>query len=28
MRTKYTGLQIIIHWLVFLLVIMSYCAME
>ena len=28
MRTKYTGLQISIHWLVFLLVIMAYCAME
>ncbi len=28
MRTKYTGLQIGIHWLVFLLVIVAYCAME
>ncbi|MEX9254417.1 cytochrome b561 [Pseudenterobacter timonensis] len=28
MRNKYTGLQIGIHWLVFLLVIVAYCAME
>ena len=28
MRNKYTGLQITIHWLVFLLVIVAYCAME
>ena len=28
MRNKYTGLQIAIHWLVFLLVILAYCAME
>ena len=28
MRTKYTGLQIGIHWLVFLLVIVAYCALE
>jgi len=28
MRTKYTGLQIAIHWLVFLLIIVAYCAME
>jgi cytochrome b561 len=28
MRTKYTGLQIGIHWLVFMLVIVAYCAME
>lgn len=28
MRNKYTGLQISIHWLVFLLVIVAYCAME
>lgn len=28
MRTKYTSLQISIHWLVFLLVVGAYCAME
>lgn len=28
MRNKYTGLQIGIHWLVFLLVVVAYCAME
>ena len=28
MRTKYTSLQIGIHWLVFLLIIVAYCAME
>jgi len=28
MRTKYTSLQIAIHWLVFLLIIVAYCAME
>ncbi|EIY0670722.1 cytochrome b561 [Salmonella enterica] len=28
MRDKYSGLQIGIHWLVFLLVIITYCAME
>ncbi|MFY2735983.1 cytochrome b561 [Pseudocitrobacter sp. RIT415] len=28
MRDKYSGLQIGIHWLVFLLVIIAYCAME
>ncbi|MEO3988790.1 cytochrome b561 [Pseudocitrobacter cyperus] len=28
MREKYSGLQIGIHWLVFLLVIIAYCAME
>ncbi|MBJ3816765.1 cytochrome b561 [Shimwellia pseudoproteus] len=28
MRDKYSGLQIGIHWLVFLLVILAYCAME
>ena len=28
MRSKYSGLQIAIHWLVFLLVIGAYCAME
>lgn len=28
MRDKYSGLQIGIHWLVFLLVILTYCAME
>ncbi|MET3703461.1 cytochrome b561 [Citrobacter sp. UYEF32] len=28
MRSNYSGLQIAIHWLVFLLVIVTYCAME
>lgn len=28
MRSKYSGLQITIHWLVFLLVVVAYCAME
>lgn len=28
MRDKYSGLQIGIHWLVFLLVVVTYCAME
>ena len=28
MNNKYSGLQISIHWLVFLLVIVTYCAME
>ena len=28
MRTKYSSLQIAIHWLVFLLVVVAYCAME
>ncbi|MBS0847401.1 cytochrome b561 [Citrobacter sp. JGM124] len=28
MRSKYTTLQISVHWLVFLLVVMAYCAME
>lgn len=28
MSNKYTSLQIGIHWLVFLLVIVTYCAME
>ena len=28
MRTKYTSLQITIHWLVFLLIVVAYCAME
>lgn len=28
MRSKFSGLQIAIHWLVFLLVIVTYCAME
>lgn len=28
MRSKYTALQISIHWLVFLLVVAAYCAME
>lgn len=28
MGNKYSGLQIGIHWLVFLLVIVTYCAME
>lgn len=28
MRTKYTSVQISIHWLVFLLVVGAYCAME
>ena len=28
MRSKYSGLQITLHWLVFLLVVVAYCAME
>nr|WP_318381628.1 cytochrome b561 [uncultured Enterobacter sp.] len=28
MRSKYSGLQIALHWLVFLLVVTAYCAME
>ena len=28
MNNKYSGLQISIHWLVFLLVVVTYCAME
>lgn len=28
MRSKYSGVQIAIHWLVFLLVVAAYCAME
>ncbi|MGY5956974.1 cytochrome b561 [Kosakonia sp. BK9b] len=28
MRSRYSGLQIAIHWLVFLLVVTAYCAME
>lgn len=28
MRSRYSGLQITLHWLVFLLVVIAYCAME
>ncbi|RJT17117.1 cytochrome b561, partial [Buttiauxella izardii] len=28
MRSKYTALQISLHWLVFLLIVGAYCAME
>ncbi|EOC6731924.1 cytochrome b561, partial [Cronobacter sakazakii] len=28
MRSKYTSLQITLHWLVFVLVVMAYAAME